>query len=300
MKPSRYFIIGLVAGVLLTLAGGVWKKGFLLKCYARLDKVIKENPISLYLPRFIPEKFVEDFSSAVEVENKGRFGEDGFLTFELFRGGTFVIPGNGVAEQRSDSYRDVALIRSTKPLGRTYKVSAVVGHIDYGLENIDGLPKDPEYPEGPPNENGCYLLAITDVEPSGHHLNAWWHRHRKVVIDVDNNVWGNGMPNPVFMAYFDRDNNLHALDGTTGEWTEEWSAALHYKLREWYRVEIEKTTREFILSVYTENGDLIKRGNVPLKEVMNGKSHQDYLIIGDPHENYYQGSMMIKSIVVER
>jgi len=243
---------------------------------------------------------VEDFSKPITAANSKMFGDKGQLTFELYRDGTFIIDGgSGFAWQKSDSYRDAAIIRSTNPLPGTYKISAIVGGIDYDLSVIEGLPQDTEYAEGPQNENGCYLLAITDEAPLGHHTNDWWHEHRKVCIDVDNNVWGSGMPNPVFMVYFDKANKLMAFNGEKSQWEPRWDKAVTYNQSKWYKIEIEKTRREFIMSIYDEVGNLLRRGRVDLKDIWHEDGrHPDYLVIGDPHENYYQGSMKIKSITM--
>ncbi len=243
---------------------------------------------------------IEDFSKPVKTVSGKSFGTDNQLTFELYRNGVFVIDGeSGYAWQKSDSYRDSAIIRSTQALPEIYKISVVVGGIDYGLENISGLPQDPEYAEGPQNENGCYLIAITDTPPIGHHANTWWHQHRKVVIDVDNNVWGHGMPNPVFMVYFDRDNKLVSYNGEDNEWQGDWESGVRYEPDKWYRVEIEKTKKQYILSVRSDSGKLLKSASVDLKKVWNADEyHKDYFAIGDPHENYYQGSMKIREITI--
>ena len=246
------------------------------------------------------QEVTEDFSKPIEAENGKAFGDYGQFTFELFRNGTFVVDGaSGVAWQRSNRYSDVAIIRSTKPLPRTYKISAVVGDIDYDLNKIKLVENDPQYKEGPLNENGCYLLAITDEEPSGHHTNDWWHQHRKICIDVDNNIWGHGMPHPIFMVYFDNNNDLASFNGATNQWEFKWINAVTYEPDSWYKVEIEKTQKEFIMRIYNETGNLLKEGAVSLKEIWNedGK-HPDYLVIGDPHENYYQGSMKIRSVTM--
>ncbi|GEM_PF-2468893 len=246
------------------------------------------------------QQVTEDFSKGIKAVSGKSFGTDGQLTFELYRNGTFVIDGeSGYAWQKSDSYRDSAIIRSTHALPETYKISAVVGNINYGLENIAGLPQDPEYAEGPKNENGCYLIAITDTPPTGHHTNTWWHEHRKVVIDVDNNVWGHGMPNPVFMVYFDRDNKLMSYNGEQNRWQKDWVNGTRYKLSAWYRVEIERTRKEYILSVLSDTGELLERAVVDLEKVWHADGHhKDYFVIGEPHENYYQGSMKIKEITI--
>ena len=91
----------------------------------------------------------EDFSKQFEVANGKSFGDHDQLTFELYRGGTFKINTDlGYIVQESNSYRDSAIIRSTKPLPTTYKISVTVGEIEYDLSNIAGLNKDPEYDEG--------------------------------------------------------------------------------------------------------------------------------------------------------
>ncbi len=292
-------IIGFIIGALLTAAVGAGlyflsqKMPLIKKMSKKLSSVFDFN-IKLGGANQVVHEFAEDLPVAAG-KSFGRYNQ---LTFELFRGGTFVIDKKSkMAVQKSDHYGDVALIRSTHPLPKTYKVSVVVGEIDYGLENIEGLSPDPDYSEGPLNENGCYLLAITDKEPSGHHTNTWWHQHRKAVIDVDNNVWGHGMPNPIFMVYFDKSNRLRAFDGTSNSWGSEWQKGFTYDPQEWYKIEIEKTSKHFILRVYTERGKLLKEAKADLKDIWHeDEYHADYFVVGDPHENYYRGSMKIKSI----
>jgi len=244
-------------------------------------------------------KIVGTFSSPMIIRNGSTFGPQGQFTFSLDQNGAFIIDGkSGVALQKADSYRDSAIIRSTKPLPKTYKISVVVGDIDYGLDKIEGLHNDPDFPEGPLNENGCYLLTITDTLPDLPHINLWWHHHRKVTIDVDNNIWGSGMPNPFFMVYFDKSNSLMAYDGDQNAWGSGWNAAIHYNANTFYRVEIEKTLKEYILRIFSENNQLLKEGKVDLGNVWN-ENHEEYFVVGKPHANYYQGSMKIKEISLQ-
>lgn len=296
------FLAGFVAGAVLALAAAM--------VFYKAYKIIARHDVSRYfawtkniaLPDFSPKgkSVTENFSEAMTAESGRSFGKYGQLTFEMYRNGQFIISGQtDYAWQKSDSYRDSAFIRSTKPLPRTYKVSVVAGEIDYGLGKIEGLKPDPEYPEGPQNENGCYLLAITDEAPVGHHTNIWWHQHRKLVIDVDNNIWGHGMPNPIFMVYFNRDNRLVSFDGNRDEWQREWQKAVTYDANSFYRLEAEKTKDKYILSIYTEKGSLLKRAVVDRKDVWHsGDEYPEYFVVGDPHENYYQGSVKIKSIEI--
>ena len=294
-----FFLAGAVAGIMMAVIAGV----LLYKFLHNPGSFSFKSAVQKLERKINSEKKLqvqEDFREPLTAESGKQFGKYGQLTFELFRSGTFVMDGkSGYAWQKSESYRDSAFIRSTNALPGIYKISVVVGEIDYDLEKISGLENDPEYSEGPRNENGCYLLSITDEDPSGHHTNIWWHQHRKVVIDVDNNVWGHGMPNPIFMVYFDKDNDLVSLDGSTNQWQSEWRKALSYEPSSWYQIAIEKTTTQFILSIYDEKGGLLKEGKVDLKNVWHeDESLRDYFVLGDPHENYYEGSMKIKSIAM--
>lgn len=244
---------------------------------------------------------LETFSSPIVAQNLKTFGPGGQFTFSLDKNGTFLIDGtSGLAWEKSDSYLDSAIIRSTNPLPPTYKISVIIGDIDYGLEKLAGLQNDPNYPEGPLNENGCYLLSITEELPNVPHTNIWWHQHRKLVIDVDNNTGGSGMPNPIFMVFFDKNNNLVAYDGDQNIWQGQWRSAVHYQPSTFYKVEVEKTSTQFILRTFSENNQLLKEAKVNLTDVWHEDGlHQEYFVVGDPHENYYQGSVKIKEISLQ-
>jgi len=291
----KIFAIGIVFGIVITALLGPRVYRFAEKHDLGRYAENLPSPVTL-LPSIYSHKLTMKFDQSLELKAGQSFGPDNFLTAELFRGGKITADGkSGYARQISGSYRDSAIIRSTKKLPARYKISVVVGGIDYGLEKIAGLEQDPEYTEGPQNENGVYLLAITDVEPRGHHNNLWWHQHRKVVIDVDNNVWGHGMPHPMFMVYFDRNNELKSFDGRS--WTTEWRKAVTYDPKAWYRIEIEKTWAKYILTISAENGRRLARASVPLKKVLHtASSYPDYFALGDPHENYYTGNFRVKEI----
>jgi len=101
------------------------------------------------------------------------------------------------------------------------------------------------------------------------------------------------------MVYFDKDNKLMTLGQDTDDWKPKWDKAITYDPARWYKVEIEKTDKKFVLKVYDENGKFLRGGMVNLKDIWHEDgSHPDYLVIGDPHENYYQGSMKIKEISI--
>ncbi len=245
-------------------------------------------------------QMLETFSSPIEASSGKRFGPEGKFSFELYRGGTFIIDGKSkFAWQKSDNYGDVCLIRSTEELPKTYKITVIVGDINYGLENIAGLKEDTRYNEGPLGENGVYLIAITDELPIGHHTNDWWHQHRKVVMDVDNNKWGCGMSNPIFMIYFDKENKLVAHN-RNDQWEYKWDSAINYNPKFWYKIVLEKNKNSYKFLIYDASGKLLNGGIVPLSRVWHSETrYPDYFVIGDPHENYYQGSMKIKAIAIQ-
>lgn len=293
----RVLGVGIATGIGLAILGGAIF--YLSLRFPGWKEEIRSSVAGLFDIRLFSRSLVvENFDQPITAAAGKTFGRKDQLTFELFRNGAFEIDGrSGFARQRSPSYRDSAFIRSTVRLPKTYKINVVVGDIDYNLEKIAKLPRDPEYPEGPGNENGCYFITITDIKPEGHHTNIWWHQHRKLVIDVDNNVWGHGMPNPIFMVYFDRSNRLNSFDGQRNEWISDWRKAVTYDPKAWYSITVEKTKTHFILSVADEREKVLKRGKVKLSEVWHEDGyHPDYFVVGDPHENYYQGSMKIRSI----
>jgi hypothetical protein len=298
MRKIVVFIFGFVLGVAIAGASG-------LAAYKLLRRVGNPREILLkvmsHLPRLpLPagRQVIEEFDRPLTAVDGGAFGREGQLTFELYRNGKFLVDGaSGQAWQISEGYGDSAIIRSTQALPRGYKIEVVAGQIDYGLEKIKGLPHDPQYKEGPGNENGCYLISIVEEPPTAHYTNLWWHQHRKIVIDVDNNVWGHGMPNPIFFAYFDKKNALVSWDAREKRWGPDWHKAATYDPQRYYRFELERTASAYILSVTEENGSFLARTEVPLSEVRRSDL-PEYFVIGDPHENYYAGSMKIKSISI--
>ncbi len=299
MKKILTFILGFFLGSAFA-AGGGWVAYKILRRYGSPEVLWEKVQSRLPQVRLFPGRSVmEEFTAPLTAQDGKSFGKENQLTFELFRGGQFVIDGvSGLAWQKSGHYGDSAIIRSTKALPRTYKISVVAGVIDYGLEKIEGLELDPQYPEGPKNENGCYLISIVDEAPTGHYINLWWHQHRKLVMDVDNNVWGHGAPNPLFVVYFDKDNSLVSWDGQAGAWNRDWRKAVTYQPDKYYRLELEKTAQTYIFSISEEGGRLLARSEIPIKDVWHGESHPEYFVIGDPHENYYTGSMKIKSLTI--
>jgi len=239
----------------------------------------------------------ENFGSSVTPTDGSKLGQYNQLTFELDENGTFEMTGNNIARQKSVSYLDSGIIRSTSRLPATYKITVVTGNINYDLSNLNGLINDSNYSEGPLNENGVYLLTITDELPTVPHTNDWWHQHRKIVIDVDNNIWDWGMPNPIFMAYFNTSNVLYAYN-ESNQWSTDWLNGVHYEANTFYKIEIERTASSFYLRVSTEAGTLLREGSISCSSVWHNSYKPEYFALGDPHENYYQGYADFKSITM--
>ena len=149
--------------------------------------------------------------------HSSRYGQDGWLTVELYgrdddrdgvpeTGGRFV-SRNGVAHLISTRHTDGAILRSTRPLPRRYRVEVTVSNIAFGGDRdgawthggkqngYDGDEiADPwMFRDGDPTprpavtQNGVYFLCITDYAEPAPHNNVFIHHHRKVVMDTDNN-----------------------------------------------------------------------------------------------------------------
>ena len=90
-----------------------------------------------------------------------------------------------------------------------------------------------------------------------------------------------------------------AFNGETKEWQTKWTQGLTYQPKAWYQVEVEKTQMQYIFRVLDEQGNILQEAAVDLTDVWHADSnHPDYVVLGDPHENYYQGSMKIKEITI--
>jgi hypothetical protein len=141
-----------------------------------------------------------------------------------------------------------------------------------------------------------YFISITD-EAGQPTLNDWWHLHRKTTLDTDNNAWGNGGTHPVFFGYYDTANAGHYYHGTS--WATAWNSAMNYdNYGKWYTFQMEKTATSYIFSVYDAlTHSLLKQATIPKSSVL-GSGSPDYIAIGDPHTNYYNGSVRITNIQV--
>ena len=165
-------------------------------------------------------KFTEALKQFRSFRKSFTYGEDGWLTFELYgrdvnRDGKPESTGSfsnheGKARLLSLRHTDAAIIRSTKELPASYRVEVTVSNIEFG-----GRPNGSWYHNGMVNgysghehagpwsvdeesgtpmpaimENGVYFLAIADYHRPAPHNNVFIHHHRKVAMDSDSNLDG--------------------------------------------------------------------------------------------------------------
>jgi hypothetical protein len=239
-------------------------------------------------------------------------------------------PSHHVLKVASPNSTDGLVIRSTKPLPARYRVCLNVGYANYGdgkpgpnsLNGYAGGEKDEPWSNGDATlENGFYWLTILDATPRPHN-NLWIHHHRKVVIDSDNNkeAWTNiwegkswvaDGQHPIMMFGVDKDGND---EDSTGRPFLSWSngalqpageirAVDAYKDNTWYAACIERNPTAFVLTVsgdFKFGGQQTYIGTIPLHSVYAADpTIPDFFMFGDPHNNYYRGSVLYDDIRLE-
>ena len=237
-------------------------------------------------------------------------------------------PNNHVLKLASPKHTDAVVIRPTNPLPPRYRVCLKVGFAAFGdgepggLNGYAGGETDEPWSNGDATlENGFYWLTILDATPRPHN-NVWIHHHRKVTIDSDNNkeAWTNiwegkswiaDGQHPVMMFGVDKNGND---EDSTGRPFLSWShgalqppgairAADAYKDKTWYTACIERNETNFVL---TTSGDFKWGGQqtyvatIPLSSVYaTADGIPDFFMFGDPHNNYYRGSILYDDIKLE-
>ena len=179
---------------------------------------------------------------------------------------------NKVLRLSSPEHTDATLIRSSDQLKGKYRISMKVGFPNFGNGEYPngydgGETAAPWLDQSAINENGFYWLAIADSIPRPHN-NIWWHHHRKIVIDTDNNfpawmkIW-NGEEfitsgkNPIMMFALDGNAKSDPATGTpfisfsNWEWhpTGQIKAVDAYLPDQWYEVVIERDQNIFTLKI---------------------------------------------------
>jgi hypothetical protein len=235
-----------------------------------------------------------------------------------------------VLKVSSPEHTDGTVVRPTKALPKDYRVCLEVGFASFGdgkpgarsLNGYGGGEKDGPWLNGDATlENGFYWLTILDATPRPHN-NVWIHHHRKVTIDSDNNKeawtsiwegtdWVADGQHPVMMFGIDKEG---ADDDSGGRPFLSWShgalqpsgtirAVDAYKDKTWYSACIERKDDAFVL---TTSGDFKWGGQqtyvatIPASRVYQaGEGISDFFMFGDPHTNYYRGSVYYDDIRLE-
>jgi len=239
-------------------------------------------------------------------------------------------PKRRVLKISSPEHTDATVVRSTNALPKKYRVCVKVGFASFGdgkpgarsLNGYAGGETDEPWSNGDATlENGFYWLTILDTTPRPHN-NLWIHHHRKVTIDSDNNkeswtnIWeGKGWvadgQHPVMMFGVDKEGND---EDSTGRPFLSWSkgalqpsgairAVDAYKDNTWYTACIERNEDAFVL---TTSGDFKWGGQqtyvatIPARRVYAAsEGDPDYFMFGDPHTNYYRGTVYYDDIKLE-
>jgi hypothetical protein len=239
-------------------------------------------------------------------------------------------PTNHVLKVSSPQSTDGMIIRPTDPLPATYRVCLKVGYASFGdgkpgeksLNGYAGGEKDEPWGSGDATlENGFYWLTILDATPRPHN-NLWIHHHRKVVIDSDNNkeAWTNIWEHKDWVADGQHPIMMFGVDKTgddndkIGRPFLSWShgalqpsgairAVDAYKDNTWYSACIERTPASFVLTVsgdFKWGGRQTYVGTIPLHSVYQADPGiPDFFMFGDPHNNYYRGSVYYDDIKLE-
>jgi hypothetical protein len=236
-------------------------------------------------------------------------------------------PKNHVLKISSPRHTDGMVVRPTNVLPKEYRVCLKVGFASFGdgkpgLNGYAGGEKDEPWSDGDATlENGFYWLTILDATPRPHN-NIWIHHHRKVTIDSDNNkeAWTNiwegkrwvaDGQHPIMMFGVDKDGGD---DDATGRPFLSWSngalqpsgairAVDAYKDNTWYSACIERNDSAYVLSIsgnFKWGGQQTYVGRIPLRSVYQaGPGVPDFFMFGDPHNNYYRGSVYYDDIKLE-
>jgi hypothetical protein len=236
-------------------------------------------------------------------------------------------PGNRVWRLAAPEHTDGILLRTTRPLGSDYRVCARVGHIAFGSghdrNGYDGDERAAPWIDGPAvDENGCYFGAIYRSVPIPQN-NAAAHDERLVFIDSDNNtegwtkVWdpmtasflADGR-HPVVMGAVPAVGAERGGDGrpfrafAAGQWHPPGRvvAADAYEDRQWYVACIERRDGQMRLSIagrFRFGGPRTYEGTIALEELADPQTPH-YWLLGDPHTNYYEGSVLVDEITLTR
>jgi len=185
--------------------------------------------------------------------------------------------------------------------------------------------------------NGFYWLAITDTQPRPHN-NIWLHHHRKFVIDSWNRKDFNNTVNVIALDGKSETHQAYGkkfISYVDSKWQKILNTPLdHYLNNEWYTVTFTRTPLFYEFSIhgrfknagvktYKNKINIRKKCiyhyNQTIEELspscvdnrsqafMNkefeawpaNSAYPEYFMLGEPHINYYEGSMLIDDISLE-
>jgi len=253
--------------------------------------------------------YQENFDTPFTGVDGQTFGTDDWLSFQIYNGGSLVSE-NGYAQIDNPDWWSAALIRSTNILPPEYKIRTMIGYINYDLDNYEQADyDDPDFhgSNGHP-ENGMYFLTVTNDTCVGNECaEEWWHYHRKMVIDVDNHNIGGGQQefHPTYLVYMDSATNssghlLRSWDGTkwdSAAWN--WNTAYVYDYDTWYYAELEKKDGQLVFGLYdADSNALVTPTPVPLNLVFGMDDPVEFLYVGEPHTDDYEGDVRIDEITL--
>lgn len=255
--------------------------------------------------------YQENFDSPFEGTDGETFGDNNWLILQLRNDGVITVE-NGYAQLNAPDFWNAALIRSTRILPPEYKIRTKIGYINYDLANYEQADfDDPDFNNHFNHpENGMYFLTVTNDTCIGSECaEQWWHFHRKMVIDVDNHVnWSGGGEtfHPVYMVYMDPEvggaggNLLRTWDGDIWDTSEDnWNVVYTYEYDTWYYAELEKINDSITLRLYDGAKNIIEGTDpVSLDLVFAMDDPTEFLYVGEPHTDDYEGNVRIDEITL--
>ncbi len=281
------------------------------------EKIDAASSVEIIVPRITSFNdsgwtilYEENFDSDYVAVDGQTFGTDDWLVYQLLNDGAITV-ANGYAQLNAPDFWNAALIRSVDIMPEEYKVRTKIGYINYDLTNYEQEDyDDPDFNNHQGHyENGMYFLTVTDRVCVGDECaENWWHYHRKMVIDVDNHInWDDPGEtfHPVYMVYMAPEENsggnlLRTWDGEqwdTSPWN--WNTAYTYEYDTWYYAELEILDDSLTLRLYDGDQNILEETTpVDLSLVNAMDDTLEYLYLGEPHTDDYEGDVRIDEITL--
>lgn len=185
--------------------------------------------------------------------------------------------------------------------------------------------------------NGFYWLAIMDQLPKPHN-NIWSHHHRKFVIDSWNRKEHHNTVNVIALDGISETHKAYGkkfISYVDNQWQKISDTPVdNYLPNEWYTVSFTRTSSFYKFSItgkFKKSGQTTYKDTIDLRkncifhynqtpqeqstvcvdnrtQTFLGKeftswpinsSYPDYFMIGEPHINYYEGSVLIDDITLK-